>query len=1221
MGKLGYSSITLTDLTEMLPVSLVLESSLPQNIQTKIGNLYTPDLSKDGEELIITPSLFIGTEEVKTIPVKKSEEQDSNYIYYQTGDIGENGAEINYVDSSTQKDGIWVDDEGKLHYNKNLNRNITIEARINNFKNEKHNSTIELVKTTNPINILFLEEGNNNYNVVINSGGREHFEEENASPITLTAELYHGTTPITEGITYKWDIVTDTDTEDEEDNTDWDEDKDGTDFISTKPNIIVERSKVSSVEVFSCTITVNKTGLSYTGTKILRDFTDGYTNQLIADKSLILTPNNTTVTLTNQVWYQANIINKDKYEGNNLTEEQIKENESNHNRFFYKWSLLTKDAEEIILFLGSGKEYKDYTIDLNSSFQKLDETGKVLVDDETGSPIEGNFPKENFSILGMVTIDGKTVTLNYADIKYQPVTYTVNVSPKTVFVPATNSGAYRGEDDFIQKIKFQLLDDNKQPLAYDVNNSDQPSLINNNDNSSIKITKKDSSIWDFDIEFILDTKSSNSLWGDVNSKTYEFTYEYLGNIFTEEFEVIKNYSGEQGFSGYTIDLSNNFHAFPGGESIADPGEIAETDISAFYGDQNLEILEVKVNNNGDIIYSSDGENTPVPETNVKNLLISARLVTENNAIRITMKTGERGSSAITEGNTLTFTIKVKHPEKNETLNIVKTFTYIINYEGKSYYLSTDYNNIMYSEANGTYEPSLSQGINVYSLYRGEKGEALTYENGKIIYSLNEGETWTPLGSSGKIINYSGAKNIQIRLYGSASTVDNVPIDLEKNKKYLYDMETIPILTSLEGYEIGGENLLKNTKKMTISESLWSKSNNVEINEDESFAIAMFSNEEANYLFSPLSDFDKDFINEQFCLSFLSQSFNWDSFGDENSYFIIQIKLYDENKEEKMYKEIAFISKNNNFNLSTKEDYLILPKQNWVSFYKVFSFKDFNFSENDPDIKIENMKFFSCNFYTRQIESLIDEEEKDKLQIKKIKIEKGNIPTEWTSNSEDSNLIIEDIQSQLASDSARIDSINQSLVNLTDNQLTFGQSENIKFSIITGINEDKTLLTEETENFKPIEIMGANGQSYSFLSVQDFKKYIDDLNSSNAKSFADYSTVLINSNLEEYKNSIKILPATKDNPQGFISIQTSFWDTNSGKEYSEALKLTSNKLSFIENKNEVAYLSQNKLYIKNAQITESLIFGKDEITGDEDSHLKVIVSDNGVGFIWEVLNNG
>ena len=302
MGKLGYSTLTLTDLTQTLPVSLVLESNLSQNIQTKTGNLYTPYLSQDGKELIITPSLFIGTEEVKTIPVKESEEQDSNYIYYQTGDIGKDGVEINYADSSTEESGIWVDDEGKLHYKKNLDHNITIKAYISNFKNEKHNYTIELVKTTNPINILFLEEGDNNYNVVITAvGGREHFEEGSAAPIELTATLYHGITPIVDNIEYLWDVVTDSD------------DDPLKNWSANTQSITVERALVKSVEVFNCTIKNNATGLSYFSTKILRDFTDGYTNQLIADKSLILTPNNTTVTLTNQVWYQANIINEDKY--------------------------------------------------------------------------------------------------------------------------------------------------------------------------------------------------------------------------------------------------------------------------------------------------------------------------------------------------------------------------------------------------------------------------------------------------------------------------------------------------------------------------------------------------------------------------------------------------------------------------------------------------------------------------------------------------------------------------------------------------------------------------------------------------------------------------------------------------------------------------------------------------------------------------------------------
>ena len=93
MGKLGYSTLTLTDLTETLPVSLVLESNLSRNIQTKIGNLYTPNFNEEGKELIITPSLFIGTEEI-SIPIKNSEEQDSNYIYYQTGELDENNLSL-----------------------------------------------------------------------------------------------------------------------------------------------------------------------------------------------------------------------------------------------------------------------------------------------------------------------------------------------------------------------------------------------------------------------------------------------------------------------------------------------------------------------------------------------------------------------------------------------------------------------------------------------------------------------------------------------------------------------------------------------------------------------------------------------------------------------------------------------------------------------------------------------------------------------------------------------------------------------------------------------------------------------------------------------------------------------------------------------------------------------------------------------------------------------
>ena len=62
MGLLGYGSLTLTDLTDALPASLNLSSSLNSNIQVKEGNISTPDFRKEG--VIITPSLFLGGDEV-----------------------------------------------------------------------------------------------------------------------------------------------------------------------------------------------------------------------------------------------------------------------------------------------------------------------------------------------------------------------------------------------------------------------------------------------------------------------------------------------------------------------------------------------------------------------------------------------------------------------------------------------------------------------------------------------------------------------------------------------------------------------------------------------------------------------------------------------------------------------------------------------------------------------------------------------------------------------------------------------------------------------------------------------------------------------------------------------------------------------------------------------------------------------------------------------------
>lgn len=292
MGRLGYSSITLTDLTETIPVSLILETNQPKNIQLKNGIEYTPDFSEDEGELIITPSLFLGQEDlhIENNPNKfvVPNGETEGFIYYQVEEVDEQGNEKKYYyGSSSESSGIWVDIEGKLHYKKNLTENLTIEAYIDKFQNEEHSYIVDLVQATNPIQMLLLDNRGNEYSLVVSSAnGRQHFEDTQASPIELTASLYKGSTPIQVGLTYEWHALTDGKNE----------------VLGTGASLSVSRDMVYSEEKFLCKVTNETTGLEYTGTIDIWDQVDKYTCVISSDYPLILSENFSGVTLTASVF-------------------------------------------------------------------------------------------------------------------------------------------------------------------------------------------------------------------------------------------------------------------------------------------------------------------------------------------------------------------------------------------------------------------------------------------------------------------------------------------------------------------------------------------------------------------------------------------------------------------------------------------------------------------------------------------------------------------------------------------------------------------------------------------------------------------------------------------------------------------------------------------------------------------------------------------------------
>lgn len=1198
MGKLGYNTLTLTDLTETLPISLILESNQEQNIQTKEGDFYTPNFSLKGEELIITPSLFLGSIE-KEIPVNYTE---GSYIYYEIGEMEklEDGSVYEkqyYFYEGNESEEIYVDNKGCLHYKKNLERNLTIEAYVTGFKNKvDQDSTIfRLVRAQNPITILLLEQGKGMYTLVISSNdGREHFEENNKKEITLTATLYKGSEAITEGVTYLWDTITDSD------------DNSNNDFKKEGKEITIQRTEVNNIQVYQCSATLN--GLEYSSQKIIRNFTDGYTNQLIADSSLILTPNKTTVTLTNQVWYQTEIINRD-----GISEEEAK-------RFQYKWILLKSDnAIETEL---EGKTEKILEIDINN-------------------PV---YPKENFSILGMVTIDKKTVIINYADIKYQPVTYTVNVSPKTIFIPVTSDGQLREADTFVQQIKFQLLDDKKQPLDYNLIDGFPTPQEN------ISIVTQEEGKWDFILKFELSKEDVIDL---ETSNIYEFSYSYLEQNFNEEFEVIKNFAGIDGkdgengqsFSGYTVDLSNEFHAFSGGEAQATPNEKAFCTVSAFYGSDKCDIKKIKVN---DEIIFGEGSTEEI-NLNNKNLFISAAEIGEKQ-VQITFTSGkEEDGKFLKDILPVKFQITIKDIN-NKEMTFLKTFSYIINYSSKSYFLSLSDNVIQYSEATGSYFPNR---ISVSALSRETNGESNAYD-GLIIYSFDK-DTWIKYEANKGISEYKNLQNIYIKLYSKqASSFENSSSWFSENDKYLLDSETIPVLTSLEGYQIGGENLIKWSKTLSIETNKWyeNNSNNVANILDGDFTTKVWSAGAASSLVSPKISYAEEYAGKTFCLSFYIKRDNLLNSTASGSahYFNVYLTSTQLGNDYTIGSIYAASSK----------DFIIEEGEGYQKAYALFNFP----SSVTSDFYIR----FGCRVDTQGTFSL-----------KKPKLELGNIPSDWSSSpydidfsdvsginliksnitsltavfEEEETLLAENLSTGFYTVSWERCSFNETVNSSAQANIVFKNSSNIEIGVIplTETADSQTIKidseadcylknTYEKITISKLKLEKGYSATPYFLSNEDILQQIKNSELS-AKEYAltqvqdpegnkifvpvNELEKLVNSyiKIDQIKGEItginEILGANVTSLQiarTYFSLDSGVEDgqpslvlaTEAGKENGNKMKLTDTSLQFFVNNSEtpVAEITNSELLITNATIKNSLRIGG----------IKFIPSPTGVAVVWE-----
>lgn len=900
MGLLGYGSITLTDLTEALPISLNLSSSLTTNIQIKEGTNCIPDFEKEG--VIITPSVFLGGEEV---------------------DASKYADKIKYSINGNIEAPNWRDEKGNqvcYKISKNLEENISIGASISNFTSDE-GITYTAVYALNPITLMLLEK-DGGFSAFIEST-RDFFDEDNSDNITLTAKLYAGANEQTEGVSYAWF--------DSQGNSQ-----------GTEKTLTIKRDDVGSIETFICEMT-NQYETKFRVSKNIYDRTDSYYGSIISNGSTILTPQHTKITLTSQIWYKTSIINGDALSTD----------------FTYNWYCLDENGNFDDQEHGTQKTFE---IDLAHTHD-----GKLV------------FPKSNFNVYCETKIRDKVVVISSLAIQYSPTNYSISIEPIAFFVPSSSTGAYKGEGKFSKTIRFQLLDDNKQPLDFNETSDEVSSISDFSPFTSCSILPAQDGKWDFNIalEYVKEQDTGNAFTKMDASKTFTINYRYLGVAFDASFECIKSVQGDDGAigaSGYTLSLSNEFWMLAGGESKANAGQTTETTIEAREGAEILSITKIEIESkNVKRSFPLDG-NT---------LIIDGMTITKNaNNDKLTFTTGKE----IEKGGI--FVIYVSFNNKNgDSITMTKTFKYEINYKGDSYELLCSPTSLVYTPATKSFN---SDNITLSPVcYIGGKGDP-TVMSSYTISAQVDGGTETVLTSLSYKDFTKNNISITFRLYRGTA------IDSTK----LVDIITVPVIISQEGLIIGGENLIPWSKRMPEKTNKWERSgdgSSTALTQEESYNFSVIHMKETNkesvtsYPWccykSPQIDIMPEYFGNQFTLSGYLYSDDWDLIAKSTSSSFTA--------EPSFYFELAFEIGNLSvfhdlFSISSKTSFTCdydggneLPKQKWFKFSKTFTF---------PAYAGSSHVLISTNYKMRVKANLGFAGD---VRFKQLKLEKGNVATAWS----------------------------------------------------------------------------------------------------------------------------------------------------------------------------------------------------------------------------------
>lgn len=475
------------------------------------------------------------------------------------------------------------------------------------------------------------------------------------------------------------------------------------------------------------------------------------------------------------------------------------------------------------------------------------------------------------------------------------------------------------------------------------------------------------------------------------------------------------------------------------------------------------------------------------------------------------------------------------------------------------------------------------------------------------YSANGGSSWTNVSSGSNGLTVSG-NNLQISKSSNLFTSTNTAVVFKviTNDSAIYDTMTIVKLYDVTELEIGGRNLLLDTQKLV---NKWNNSNNFTTSIDSNgFAVVSHS----------ASGLTANSIK-----SFYSPKIPIDKIGDVNSPIVFSIDLQVENTTDWDVQN-PFIYEVYNSS-GTRIGWLDVGISKCVpQTIKNKTWTRITYKRSDLFTGLSVSSGANLTTDAHSVGIRLSLFRNGTVWYRKPKFEIGNVSTDWTPAPEDidydintainpliktdeqltkrlDNAFSDDVitayeKIQIASDlkeiDAQYDDVTKTVKSYNDSSITgiYNEYKVAYDNLHTALDPCLESMDTDTELSNSVvkDAFLLYGTYYSHLrsAIDDYIKNSFDTTKSSITSLSNSVDIAISKSSSNEQNLNTIAKHMKFSDEGWLEL----FATTNGNEGRFKTKITDTKLSFTDNNQEVAYMSNQKLYINYAQINNDLQIG-------------------------------